>query len=75
MSAITDSIPTTGSDLLDKILSYGKDLVTAATDNIKVNVNNPVIDFSNSPYIKYLVIGVSVVIIYFLFFNKKTAIT
>ena len=78
-NAITDNSSTPSTSFWDDILKSLNSIIGNATsvlsDNIKVNVNNPVIDLSNSPYIKYGIIGILVVVVYFLFFNKKTAIT
>jgi hypothetical protein len=75
---ITDMITTTvqpeANNIIDKITEAAGEIIEKGSDLIKVNVNNPTIDLSNSPYVKYAIYGIIILAIYFLFFNKKTSV-
>ena len=77
MPAITDrtqvTAPVTGNSSVDNVLNYVENLVSKV--NITPTINNPTIDFSNSPYVKYAIYGIILIAVYFLFFNKKTKMT
>ena len=77
MPAITDTTqvtaPVTGNSSVDNVLNYVENLVSKV--NITPTINNPTIDFSNSPYVKYAIYGIILIAVYFLFFNKKTKMT
>ena len=71
---ITDTINTIQTTINNPsgIFNELKGLVSSI--NITPNIVNPTIDLSNSPYIKYGIIGIALLAIWFLFFNKKTKV-
>jgi len=66
-NAITDSISSYINNP-DSLVQTLKDVVSGI--NISPNITNPTIDLSNSPYVKYGMLFIIAIAIYFFFIKK-----